>query len=194
VFAKLQRSGDSSQVQRIRRAAALETRPEPIVVVGNSYPAGHTHPLHRRNQLLYASTGVMVVGTAQGTWVVPRQRAIRIPARIGHEIRMIRDVCTGSVYLEDGVIAKAPDRSPVFGVSPLLSRLLMEASIFRSPTKPTTGPITSCSLCCSSYDPLFNCLCAFLYLATRDWHRSTGGSWRSQTRGTPSTIGRSPYT
>jgi AraC-like DNA-binding protein len=127
VFAKLQRSGDSSQVQRIRRAAALETRPEPIVAVGNSYPAGHTHPLHRRNQLLYASTGVMVVGTAQGTWVVPPQRAIRIPGGIEHEIRMIRDVCTGSVYLKDGVIAKAPDRCRVFGVSPLLSRLLMEA-------------------------------------------------------------------
>jgi len=52
VFAKLQRRGDSSQVQRIRHTAALETRPEPIVAVGNSYPAGHTHPLHRRNQLL----------------------------------------------------------------------------------------------------------------------------------------------
>jgi hypothetical protein len=127
VFAKLQPNGDSSQVQRIRRAAALETRPEPIVAVENSYPAGHTHPLHRKNQLLYASTGVMVVGTAQGTWVVPRQRAIRIPAGIEHEIRMIRDVCTGRVYLEDGVIAKAPDRCQVLGVSPFLSRLLMEA-------------------------------------------------------------------
>ena len=108
MFAKLQRSGDSSQVQRIRRTAAPETHPEPIVAVGNSYPAGQTDPLHRRNQLLYASTRVMIVGTAEGTWVVPPQRAIRILGGIGHEIRMIRDVCTGSVYLKDGVIAKLP--------------------------------------------------------------------------------------
>jgi quercetin dioxygenase-like cupin family protein len=86
------------------RATALEARPKPIVAVGNSYPAGHTHALHRhrRNQLLYASTGVMVVGTAQGTWVVPPQRAIWIPRGIDHEIRMIGDVCTRSVYLKDG--------------------------------------------------------------------------------------------
>jgi AraC-like DNA-binding protein len=111
------------------RASALEARPEPIVAVGNSYPAGHRHPphRHRRNQLLYASTGVMVVGTAHGTWVVPPQRAVWIPGGIDHEIRMIGDVSTRSVYLEDGVIAKASDRCQVLGISPLLSRLLMEA-------------------------------------------------------------------
>ena len=114
---------------RNMRAAALELRPEPIVAVGNSYPAGHRHAMHRhrRNQLLYASTGVMVVGTAHGTWVVPPQRAVWIPAGIDHEIRMIGDVSTRSVYLKDGVIADASDRCRVLGVTPLLSRLLMEA-------------------------------------------------------------------
>jgi AraC-like DNA-binding protein len=111
------------------RAAALEMRPEPIVAVGNSYPAGHRHPLHRhqRHQVLYASAGVMVVGTAHGTWVVPPQRAVWIPGGVDHEIRMIGDVSTRSVYLKDGVITKASDRCRVLGVSPLLSRLLMEA-------------------------------------------------------------------
>ena len=111
------------------RASALEARPEPIVAVGNSYPAGHLHPLHRhrRNQVLYASTGVMVVGTAQGTWVVPPQRAVWIPSGVDHEIRMIGDVSTRSVYLKDGVLGKASDRCQVLGVSPLLGRLLAEA-------------------------------------------------------------------
>jgi quercetin dioxygenase-like cupin family protein len=86
---------------RNMRASVLEARPEPIVAVGNSYPTGHIHPLHRhrRNQVLYASAGVMVVGTAQGTWVVPPQRAVWIPGGIDHEIRMIGDVSTRSVYL-----------------------------------------------------------------------------------------------
>jgi AraC-like DNA-binding protein len=114
---------------RNMRASALEMRPEPIVAVGNYYPAHHRHPLHRhrRNQVLYASTGVMVVETAHGTWVVPPQRAVWIPGGIDHEIRMIGDVSTRSVYLKDGVIEKAADRCRVLGVSPLLSRLLMEA-------------------------------------------------------------------
>ena len=111
------------------RASALEAHREPIIAVGNSYPSGHLHALHRhrRNQVLYASAGVMVVGTAQGTWVVPPQRAVWIPGGIDHEIRMIGDVSTRSVYLKDGVIEKASDRCQVLGVSPLLGRLLTEA-------------------------------------------------------------------
>jgi AraC-like DNA-binding protein len=114
---------------RNMRASALEARLEPIVAVGNSYPAGHRHPLHRhrRNQVLYASTGVMVVETVQGTWVVPPRRAVWIPSGIDHEIRMIGDVSTRSVYLKDGVIEKASDRCQVLGVTPLLGRLLTEA-------------------------------------------------------------------
>jgi AraC-like DNA-binding protein len=111
------------------RASALEARLEPIVAVGNRYPAGHRHPLHRhmRNQVLYASKGVMVVETAQGTWIVPPQRAVWIPGGIDHEIRMIGDVSTRSVYLKDGVIEKASDRCQVLGITPLLGRLLTEA-------------------------------------------------------------------
>ena len=114
---------------RNMRASALEARLEPIVAVGNSYPAGHRHPTHRhrRNQVLYASTGVMVVETVQGTWVVPPQRAVWIPSGIDHEIRMIGDVSTRSVYLKDGVIEKASDRCQVLGVTALLGRLLTEA-------------------------------------------------------------------
>jgi AraC-like DNA-binding protein len=116
-------------VARNMRASVLEARPEPIVAVGNSYPAGHLHALHRhrRNQVLYASAGAMVVGTSQGTWVVPPQRAVWIPCGVNHEIRMIGEVSTRSVYLKDGVIEKASDRCQVLGVSPLLGRLLTEA-------------------------------------------------------------------
>ena len=111
------------------RASALEARPEPIVAVGNSYPGGHTHPMHRhrRNQVLYASEGTMVVGTRQGTWVVPPQRAVWIPGGVDHEIRMIGNVSTRSVYLRDGVIEKPSGRCRVLGISPLLGRLLSEA-------------------------------------------------------------------
>ena len=41
----------------------------------------HIHPEH---QLIYASRGVMTVRTTPGTWVVPPQRAVWIPAGMPH--------------------------------------------------------------------------------------------------------------
>jgi AraC-like DNA-binding protein len=64
---------------------------------------------------------------AQGSWVVPPQRAVWIPSGVDHEIHMIGDVSTRSVYLKDGVFEKASDRCQVLGISPLLARLLAEA-------------------------------------------------------------------
>ena len=114
---------------RNARAAEYEARPEAVVAVGNVYAAGHLHPphFHRRSQLLYSSTGVMIVGTEQGSFVVPPQRAIWIPAGVRHDIRMVGEVSTRSIYLRDGAVANAPDRCKVIAVSPLLRRLLIEA-------------------------------------------------------------------
>jgi AraC-like DNA-binding protein len=69
----------------------------------------------------------MIVGTEQGSWVVPPQRAIWIPAGVRHDIRMAGEVSTRSIYLKDAVVANAPDRCKVIAVSPLLRRLLIEA-------------------------------------------------------------------
>jgi AraC-like DNA-binding protein len=114
---------------RNARAAEYESCPQAVIAVGNTYAAGHVHPAHShaRSQLLYSSTGVMIVGTEQGSWVVPPQRAIWIPAGVRHDIRMVGEVSTRSLYLKDGVVANAPDRCRVIAVSPLLRRLLIEA-------------------------------------------------------------------
>ena len=47
------------------------------------YPAGHKirWHFHDRDQLVYASRGVMTVRTRVGTWVVPTHRAVWIAAR-----------------------------------------------------------------------------------------------------------------
>ncbi|WZB61304.1 helix-turn-helix transcriptional regulator [Achromobacter xylosoxidans] len=52
-----------------------------LVAIGNDYPYGHLLDAHahRRAQLLYGATGVMLVLSEDGGWVVPPQRAVWIP-------------------------------------------------------------------------------------------------------------------
>jgi AraC-like DNA-binding protein/mannose-6-phosphate isomerase-like protein (cupin superfamily) len=114
---------------RDARAAEHEASPQTVIAIGNLYPDGHLHPSHwhRRAQLLFSATGLMIVGTEHGTWVVPPRRAVWIPAGVRHDIRMVGRVTTRSVYLEPGAWPNAPERCRVVGVSPLLHSLLVEA-------------------------------------------------------------------
>jgi AraC-like DNA-binding protein len=114
---------------RDARAADHEDSPQPVIAIGNSYAAGALHPshLHRRAQLLHSVTGLMIVGTEHGTWVVPPRRAVWIPGGVRHDIRMVGRVATRSVYVEPDALPAAPDRCRVVGVSPLLHSLLVAA-------------------------------------------------------------------
>jgi AraC-like DNA-binding protein len=111
------------------RAERYEAVQSPVFAVGNEYPAGHLHPphQHRRAQLLYGASGVMIVDTSQGSWVVPPQEAVWIPARVQHSIRMVGQVMTRSAYMDAGSVSDLPARCRVIGVSPLLRSLLLEA-------------------------------------------------------------------
>src|SRR5256712_7617220 len=67
------------------------------------YAPGDEIPLHQHPfaQLLFASSGVMTVTTEHGTWVVPPERAVWVPARVGHSIRMTGRVSMRTIYLAD---------------------------------------------------------------------------------------------
>jgi quercetin dioxygenase-like cupin family protein len=75
-----------------------EDEKSPITTLARDYPGGHVIPLHfhDRDQLVYASRGVMTVRTQSDTWVVPPQRAVWIPADVsrnsGIRFRYERDV------------------------------------------------------------------------------------------------------
>ncbi len=69
----------------------------------------------------------MIVGTEQGAWVVPPQRAIWIPAGVRHHIRMVGQVSTRSIYIEPAALAAPPSRCQVVDVPQLLRSLLAEA-------------------------------------------------------------------
>ncbi|MFB7546668.1 helix-turn-helix domain-containing protein [Streptomyces sp. NPDC056154] len=104
-----------------------------VLPIGTDYPPGHVLDWHehRRAQFLYGATGVMVVDTADGSWTVPPERAVLIPAATRHRVRML-GVSTRSLYIEPDAIPWWPGTCTVVDVSPLLRELLLAAVEFEA--------------------------------------------------------------
>jgi AraC-like DNA-binding protein len=100
-----------------------------VTTLTHDYPAGHVIPLHfhDRDQLVYASRGVMTVRTTDGTWVVPTHRAVWIPAAVPHTITMSGVVAMRTLYLKRRIAAALPRDCCVLNVSPLLRELILTA-------------------------------------------------------------------
>jgi len=78
------------------------------------------------DQLIYATAGVMSVHTGDGTWVVPPDRAVWVPAGIAHRIEMSGRTSVRTLYLRAGM-AGLPDACRAVNVSPLLRELIRYA-------------------------------------------------------------------
>ncbi|MEI2414596.1 helix-turn-helix transcriptional regulator [Orrella sp. JC864] len=108
--------------------AVFDAVARPVVAVARDYPPDHQLDWHshRRAQLLYGATGLMQVDTAQGSWTVPPQRAVWIPAGTAHAVRML-GVRTRSLYIEPQACAAMAPRCRVVAVTPLVRELLLAA-------------------------------------------------------------------
>ncbi|MFD4776639.1 AraC family transcriptional regulator [Streptomyces sp. NPDC058427] len=102
-----------------------------VLPIGTDYPPGHVLDWHehRRAQFLYGATGVMNVDTAEGSWTVPPERAVLIPAATRHRVRML-GVSTRSLYIEPEAVPWWPVACTVVDVSGLLRELLLTAVEF----------------------------------------------------------------
>ena len=103
--------------------------PRPVVAMAKDFPNGHLIPFHRhaRSQLLYASSGVMTVTTANGIWVVPPLRAVWIPALMEHQISCSGNLSMRTLYIKPEVAPNLPRECCVVSVPPLLRELLLYA-------------------------------------------------------------------
>jgi AraC-like DNA-binding protein len=103
-----------------------------IATLIHNYPAGQVIPshFHDRDQLVYASRGVMTVRTNRGAWVVPTYRAVWIPAAVPHSIAMSGTVAMRTLYLKPGLAITLPRDCCVVNVSPLLKELILYACTF----------------------------------------------------------------
>jgi AraC-like DNA-binding protein len=111
--------------------------PEAVTTLTYDFPDGQVVPLHyhHEDQLVYACRGVMSVQTSDGTWVVPPQRAVWIPARMPHSIVMSGSVSMRTLYLRAWLARSLPRHCCVVNVSALLKELILHACTFPTLTK-----------------------------------------------------------
>lgn len=106
-------------------------RPEfdgfPMVGMAIDYPDQyHVAPhQHQKAQLLYALSGVMVVGSALGQWVVPPSRGLWLPAHCQHWIRMVGEVKVRTIFMPSEETTEMPAACCVLNISSLLRELII---------------------------------------------------------------------
>lgn len=101
--------------------------PRPLAGMAKSFADGHeiaSHH-HRRDQLLYALSGVMRIRTEREAWIVPPDRAVYIPARTSHSVSMRGAVEMRTLYIEPGSAPELPTAPVAIQVTGLLRALIM---------------------------------------------------------------------
>ena len=112
--------------------------PRAVVAMAKDFPNGHVIPFHQhaRSQLLYASSGVMTVTTADGMWVVPPFRAVWIPALVKHQISCSGRLSMRTLYIKPEVVPNLPRSCCVVTVPPVLKELILYATTLPHLYKP----------------------------------------------------------
>src|SRR5262245_43150416 len=100
-----------------------------IRALAYNYAPGAKLPVHYHDwaQLIYASSGVMSVHTEAGSWVVPAQRAVWVPAEVRHRIDMSGPVAMRTLYLSPALAPFGLRECAVLNVAPLLRELVLHA-------------------------------------------------------------------
>jgi AraC-like DNA-binding protein/quercetin dioxygenase-like cupin family protein len=96
--------------------------PQNLAVMAKRFADGFVIKPHQhlRDQLIYAVSGVMRIGTPEDAWVVPPDRALLMPAGIEHSIEVCGDVEMRTLYIASTI----PTKIKVLMVSPLLRELI----------------------------------------------------------------------
>jgi AraC-like DNA-binding protein len=106
--------------------------PSPVTTLAYDFVHGHALPehFHPEDQLVYACRGVMTVRTSEGSWVVPAQRAVWIPAKTPHSIVMSGAVSLRTIYFRARLVRRLPRTCCVVNVSPVLQELILHACTY----------------------------------------------------------------
>src|SRR5690606_17362876 len=119
----------AAEIAGVRERPVADAGARAIVAQQTVYPSGfHITPhWHARAQLLFAIAGTMSVRTPRKAWIVPPSRALWIPARTVHEIRIGAEVHMRSLYIERSAAARMWDDCVVLEVTPLARELILRA-------------------------------------------------------------------
>jgi len=80
---------------------------------------------HHRHQLLYATSGIMQLYTDDDIWIVPIDRAIYIPAKTEHSLKMIGDVTMRTIYIDPKASKLDGDKLRVITITKLMRELII---------------------------------------------------------------------
>jgi hypothetical protein len=104
--------------------------PQPMTVRAQSIPARHSFPehSHRWNQMVYAISGVLTVAVEGRSFVISPEQAVWLPTGLRHRVGSLLGAEFRSLWIADAAGRGLPESPTVFGVTPLLKALIVEAT------------------------------------------------------------------
>src|ERR687890_453007 len=104
--------------------------PRPITVRAQLIPARHYFPEHEHgwNQMVYAISGVLTVAVEGRSFAISPAQAVWLPTGLRHRVGSLLGAEFRSLWIADEAGAGLPTSPAVFGVSPLLQALIVEAA------------------------------------------------------------------
>lgn len=122
-----------------RRLALIEASEAAVVALATSYRDGYRVSEHRhgRAQLLHPRSGVVLVTTGKGRWMVPPGHAMWIPPGATHAVDMIGAVDMQSLYVLPDALGDLTGPLSVLGLTDLMRSLLAEAVALPPEARPT---------------------------------------------------------
>jgi len=93
---------------------------------------------HADHQLVYPSSGVLAVSTSAGSWVVPPQRAVWLPAGVAHSHQAHGPTRMHSLLFEPDVNPLGAAQPTVVPVPPLLREVLIALTDIAGPAAENT--------------------------------------------------------
>jgi AraC-like DNA-binding protein len=95
-----------------------------------SIPARHYFPDHAHdwNQVVYAISGVLTVAVEGRSLVISPDQAVWLPTSLRHRVGSLLGAEFRSLWVADEAGTGLPEKPTVFGVSPLLQALIIEAA------------------------------------------------------------------
>lgn len=104
--------------------------PRPLTVRAQTIPARHYFPEHSRtwHQVVYAISGVLTVAVEGQSFVISPEQAVWLPTGLRHRVGSLLGAEFRSLWIADEAGKGLPEKPTVFGVSPLLQALIIEAA------------------------------------------------------------------
>ena len=105
--------------------------PRPMTVRAQPIPARHYFPehAHRWHQMVYAISGVLTVAVEARSFVISPDQAVWLPTGLCHRVGSLLGAEFRSLWIADEAGRGLAASPTVFGVTPLLKALIVEATV-----------------------------------------------------------------